>query len=256
MTADIIVHIGAPKCGSTYLQRVLLKNQKDLQDMGISYPHIGDGHPGNGLALPNLTKAWVAEQLRNHRTLLFSHEDLFSDPNAGRKLRNIVNAMGLSIQIIAFLRPFAEWLAADFSQTLKQSLSGTYFKKVPDFRSFQRQREAKIKPSSFLNDWQKLFPERPLRAFQKTDIRTEMVRLLPALDTVDWQIATWRTNPSLDLHVAEKIQEKLYSGDLLTAQHLLTNTQNQTSITSPPNIQSAHFQAEREWVAERFGIQI
>ena len=35
MTQKIILHIGSPKCGSTYLQRVMVQNSETLLRHGI-----------------------------------------------------------------------------------------------------------------------------------------------------------------------------------------------------------------------------
>ena len=47
MKRRILLHIGSPKCGSTYLQRALLQNRDRLAAHGIRYPHDGGEHPGN-----------------------------------------------------------------------------------------------------------------------------------------------------------------------------------------------------------------
>ena len=51
MTRRIILHFGAPKAGSTFLQRVLLQNTDRLAAAGVAYPHDGSGHPGNAEAI-------------------------------------------------------------------------------------------------------------------------------------------------------------------------------------------------------------
>ena len=47
MFKKVILHIGAPKCGSTYLQKVMLKNQENLISKGFYYPTPPGEHPGN-----------------------------------------------------------------------------------------------------------------------------------------------------------------------------------------------------------------
>ncbi len=205
----ILLHIGAPKCGSTFLQRVLLKNQARLRSAGVDYPHIGAGHPGNGLMLPGLTAPWLEGRLQAAHTIIFSHELLFAVAADGRKLARIAQRLNVQVQVIAFLRPFEELLFGDYSQTVKQALPEIAARRatVPPFEHFVQARRSRIQPARFLEDWQSLFMDIPLHAAPHTEIRPIMEAYVPALAQADWSLPKWRTNPSLRIEDCEALVE-------------------------------------------------
>ncbi|MEO0358162.1 MAG: hypothetical protein AAF386_07680 [Pseudomonadota bacterium] len=213
MTRSIILHIGAPKCGSTYLQRVMLRNQAWLRDKGVNYPHRGQGHPGNADQIDRIGPAWIDANLGGFETLILSHENLFSCAARGRRLANLCYAQDISLKIIAFLRPFQDWLAADYSQALRQHLIDPETQaKPPAFATFVRRRRAKIRPTAFLENWQSLVPDHPITVAHHTDVRRVFCGLCTPLVQADWAVPKWQTNTSLPLVQSIRLEHELARG--------------------------------------------
>ncbi|MGB0798420.1 MAG: hypothetical protein ACPGRD_03775 [Planktomarina sp.] len=217
MKRRIILHIGAPKCGSTYLQRVMLKNQRHLRAEGINYPHKGVGHPGNGVDIDQLTTPWIIGAFQNAHTVVVSHETLFALPTMGIRLRNLCRNHDIELQIVAFFRRFSDVLFADYSQTLKQGFNdfcqaGQAFDGL-DFLGFAKGRLAKVAPDLFLRDWQSHTPTTRLILARHTEIRQTLERLLD-IKTLDWSLPKWRANPSLRMCDCVEITRTINKGDI------------------------------------------
>ncbi|WP_282146547.1 hypothetical protein [Alteromonas stellipolaris] len=127
---DVIFHIGAPKTGSSAIQKFCLDNRGKLQQARIYYPEhgldknsISGGHSTIGQALIDnrpdeagyLLKSYVAEAKKNNCTLLLSAESLFYSPE---KLSDIVG--GFKYKIIAFYREPLEALYSNYNQMIKR----------------------------------------------------------------------------------------------------------------------------------------
>lgn len=197
----LILHVGAPKCGSTFFQRVMLKNRGKLCDLGLNYPHLGLGHPGNGEVIYEITEPWLTRQFERAPTLILSHELLFAQAARATRLRHLVERMEVQVDIVAFLRPFDEIVLGDYSQTLLQNLpafieTGRAFH-GRSFRQFAWARQKDIQPAAFLAAWQAALPSACLHLAQHRDIRATLNRLIPATSAMDWTLPAWRTNPSL-----------------------------------------------------------
>lgn len=207
---SILLHVGSPKCGSTYLQQVLLRNADVLLDHGFAYPHTNTGHPGNAADLADIT----AERLDSlfdfgARTVILSHEDLYGLPKRGDALAKLAPEMGINVQLVAFLRPFSEFIFGDYSQFMKQHFKRYLTSRNPydgrDFAAFTQRRVENLKPSQFLRNWQKRFPDTSLRLAGHRDIRPIIEALLPGLPTLDWEVPRALTNPSLRMEDCDRI---------------------------------------------------
>lgn len=228
----------------------MLKNQKRMREFGINYPHAGKGHPGNGADLNILTRSWINRHTERYHTLILSHEDLFALPYNGIRLQN----MDICVQVVAFVRPFSDWLVADFSQTLKQYLNGTLQTLPNNFQSFVRAREAKIIPSQFLSDWQDLFPRVPLNVDHHRNIKRSMIRFAPALDKIDWKIPDWRCNRSMTIEQSMDVHRAIQLNDLEQANRIATLRYKSTNGHPPLN--SAHFEAEEAALRDTWNLDL
>ncbi|MGV6839760.1 MAG: hypothetical protein ACWA40_06165 [Planktomarina sp.] len=197
MTKSLFLHIGAPKCGSTYIQRTALKNQKTLRENGINYPHNGLGHPGNAAQIDQMTTRWVEQNLQNFDALLLSHEDLFADAGKANKLRNVSEKLNINIHIICVIRPLSTWLSSDFSQSVRQS-KWSEGNNLRSFIRFAVQRENSLKPAEFIQDWQMTFPRAEMHLVPLTKISERFSKLHPGFARMDWDLPKWRRNISRD----------------------------------------------------------
>ncbi|MEM6896580.1 MAG: hypothetical protein AAF576_04335 [Pseudomonadota bacterium] len=203
----IIVHIGAPKCGSTYLQRVLLRGRAALRDQGVDYPHGGQSHPGNGEMIYSLTRPWCTERFASAHTLLFSHELLFAMAGKARRLAAIAQCLQATVDLLCLLRPFDEQLFGDYSQNVKQALAEGTTQDLSErsYRQFVWARQKQIRPAEFLDEWQAVLPMATIHAHHHSDLRRAVETLCPATRTLDWRVPAWRSNRSLPMEACENL---------------------------------------------------
>lgn len=204
---QIIVHVGAPKCGSTYLQRVLLREQRTLRQHGLDYPHSGQGHPGNGLSIFELTEPWLAEKFERFQTVVFSHELLFARADDAAKLGTLCQKLNVQLCIVAFLRPFDDLIFGDFSQHIKQGLQASskpsHALAGRSFRQFVWARHKDIQPAHFLDRWAAVTHESRMLVAAHTKIAETLALLNPAFAEINWHLPKWKANPSLETNMCE-----------------------------------------------------
>ena len=214
MKRQILLHVGSPKCGSTYLQQVMLKNRAALLDRGIHYPKPPGNHPGNAADLKDIDAARLTALFEGQtHTVVLSHEDLYALPQHGRALADLARREGILVQVIAFLRPFSEFMFGDYSQFMKQHFEPWLSARNPydglDFDAFTRRRAAMIKPAVYLRGWARLFPEAPPLIASHRAIRATFEGLLGAETGIDWEVNRNLTNPSLRMEECDAIAEAM-----------------------------------------------
>ncbi|SNR72257.1 hypothetical protein [Puniceibacterium sediminis] len=213
MSRRILLHIGSPKCGSTYLQQVMLKNAKALALRGIRYPHdrpAAPDHPGNAADLDQIDRAGLdALFAGGAHTVVLSHEDLYSRAGLAKPLAALAREDGTTVQVLAFLRPFSEFLFGDYSQFMKQHFETFLAKRKPyggmDFPAFVQRRVRTLKPSAFLTNWQKQFPDTAIRVSSHRAMRNVLEHELGAGAALDWEVPHHSTNPSLRMEDCDRI---------------------------------------------------
>ncbi|WP_022950582.1 hypothetical protein [Leucothrix mucor] len=127
---DVILHIGAPKTGSSALQHFLFLNRELLLEKGIYYPRhgfdvngISGGHSGIGASLiegdvsksQSILDRYVSESRKKGLTLLVSAESLFGYPKQVKKL-----CSGLNVGVISFYRDPLESIISGYNQSVKR----------------------------------------------------------------------------------------------------------------------------------------
>ena len=127
---DLIIHIGAPKTGSSALQKFLLENRKVLEEEGYYYPThgldkngISGGHSNLGLAIiqediqkaHDIFETYINEAKNRKCKLLISAESLFNHP---LKLKDLV--CEYRCKIISFYRDPLESLFSNYNQGIKR----------------------------------------------------------------------------------------------------------------------------------------
>lgn len=219
----LILHIGAPKCGSTFLQKVLLQNRDRLAGLGIAYPHDGSSHPGN-LADPGVVDAdRLLADFGPAHTLIYSHENLISHAVLFHPLAQICRQHGIDAQVLVFLRPFPDMMFGSYSQKLKQEFGTWLDTRTPfdgmDFTAFVQDCAPRYVFGDFLLWWTKVFPD--VRAHPSGQIRPVIETLLDAHD-LDWSVPPAETNPSLRVEDVERlaalIADPAQSPDVLRAE--------------------------------------
>lgn len=225
---QLIVHIGAPKSGSTYLQQVLLQNTKLLEMMGVNYPCTDNGHPGTD-ADPS---AFLAQDISDifpneaHTTIL-SHEDLLPRPAMSNVIRDAATRLGVSVHVVVFLRPFSEVIYGSYSQHMKQFFA-TYLDKRQaydgqDFLTFAKARTATLKPEVWLRRWDSAFPQTDLVVRSYRDIQATFTDLLDLPSPLNWKVHKTLVNRSLRVcdceQIAQALQDPSQTADQITEMH-------------------------------------
>lgn len=134
MTRRVLLHVGTPKTGTSYLQDVLFRNTRALADAGISYPaHRFDAHflaaldlmrmPWGGLEAEAIG-AWdaLAEQVRAHEgTSIVSHEILAtaSRTQVGRALASLGHEDGAEVHVLLSVRDLVRQIPAEWQENVK-----------------------------------------------------------------------------------------------------------------------------------------
>ena len=208
MTRSIVLHIGAPKAGSTFLQRAMLRNRDRLARYRIVYPHGGQNHPGNAGDLRVLDEPTFARLFEGGaRTVVLSHEDLFARPADGRALARLARQARVNLQVLCFLRPWSEFCAGDFSQHLKQHFDRYLIERCAfgglDFEGMAEKRAREMNPVGFLGGWDALCAGQVTLASHRT-IRDVVERTL-GVTGLDWAMPRHLSNPSLRLADCEAI---------------------------------------------------
>lgn len=209
MQRTVLLHIGAPKSGSTFLQRALIAGQDRLRARGIDYPHPGTGHPGNaggiGAFTPEAFDSLFADGVH---TVILSHEDLFATEREALPLALWAQDTGVTVRRLCFLRPWSEFCLGDFSQVLKQNLE-TFLecRRAFDGLTFEQlaaRRAQKVDAAAIFLRWARVLPMPPLTLAPHRAIPETMEGLLghPGLD---WQVPRHLSNPSLRLADAEAL---------------------------------------------------
>ena len=134
MSERVLLHVGTPKTGTSYLQDVLFRNQGVLTTAGILYP--ADRFDAHFLAALDLMRlpwggleaeavgAWdrLAEQVRGHEgTAIISHEILAtaSRTQAARALTSLGHGAGTEVHLVVSARDLVRQIPAEWQENVK-----------------------------------------------------------------------------------------------------------------------------------------
>jgi hypothetical protein len=168
MAERIVLHIGAPKTGTTFLQAVLFHNRARLADAGVLVP--GRNRLDHGLAATGARQAaggphrpdWerlVAEAHDWPGAVVFSNEwfCLADGHHARRALRDLGDA---ETHIVFTARDFVRQVPAAWQEMLKLGVSTTLEEFVASLDSSRsRWRWSVLDPAAVLERWQGPPPE-------------------------------------------------------------------------------------------------
>ena len=126
----IFLHIGEPKCASSYLQECFRLNSTDLLESGVCYPNadngrlrISSGNLGGIQSLPQLQEK-IRKATKNHSksSLLLSSEFLFSLLTKNEhlaQLRVFAQSLGYELHLICITRNVLEHSVSWYMQKMK-----------------------------------------------------------------------------------------------------------------------------------------
>lgn len=141
MSRKVILHVGTPKTGTSYLQDVLFRNREVLEQAGISYP--ATRHDSHFLAALDLMQlpwgglqseaigAWdhLAQRVRAHDgTAVVSHEILATASRAqiGRALESLGHGQGTEVHLVLSVRDLVRQIPAEWQENVKHRAQLSY----------------------------------------------------------------------------------------------------------------------------------
>ena len=140
MSAKVLLHVGTPKTGTSFLQEVLFRSQKKLAEHGIIYPaERFDAHflaaldlmkmPWGGLQ-SEAVGAWdrLAEQVRAHDgTAIISHEILATASRS--QVARAMESLGhpeTEVHVILSVRDLVRQIPAEWQENVKHRSGVSY----------------------------------------------------------------------------------------------------------------------------------
>ena len=130
---EIIIHIGIPKTGTTYIQHLLRQNIKNLSSSGITYPDIESEH----VEISYKEVSWEPSKNgillldEEHINNISSEKSLYSDEGLLRllledtkrtKMMKLLKKKGIRVKFIAFVRDFFEHSFSSWNQYIKRGI--------------------------------------------------------------------------------------------------------------------------------------
>ncbi len=204
--AEVVIHIGTEKTGTTSIQHFLSENREPLLAKGILYPVLGSRkdahfdlvnsvHPlDNGgrymefIGSPNHSTDFLWGKLRDciaanpTKKIVLSAEHFSSRlrGNALKYISDFFNALGIRPKIVIYLRPQADFIESSYSTEIKAG--GTrVFKKVLEQYKTQPMR---YNYKDLVGLWEEYFGKEAItiipyeKSFIGNDIRRHFLQLL------------------------------------------------------------------------------
>lgn len=151
---QVFVHIGAPKTGTTYLQRVLHANRAALRQAGLLYPGTQQAHfwasqdlrekKFRGHLDAHVPGAWdrLVREISGwpHRSLI-SHET-FSAASRQAVNRALADLDFAEVHVVFTARDLARQLPATWQERVKNGSTGSYAEFLADVRAAKAERNA------------------------------------------------------------------------------------------------------------------
>ncbi len=153
MSRKVLLHVGTPKTGTSYVQDVLFRNQHTLLNHGILYP--ADRHDAHFLAALDLMRmpwggleteaigAWdaLAERVRGHDgTAIVSHEILAtaSRSQVGRALGTLGDPADTEVHLVLSVRDLVRQIPAEWQENVKHRAALSYESFLEQIRDPER----------------------------------------------------------------------------------------------------------------------
>jgi hypothetical protein len=138
----LILHVGAPKCGSTALQSALEIKERngDLNNIGFTFPlEYARGSTGQGNAGPlfSYLRQRTADNLelaanfllKQSKSVILSEEMLYwvTHKNILSQFFNQIKSEFQDIVVVTAIREPSEWLLSDYSEHIKKNILNLNF---------------------------------------------------------------------------------------------------------------------------------
>ena len=290
MTKRVLLHVGTPKTGTSYLQDVLFRNRRRLADAGIRYP--ADRFDAHFLAALDLMRlpwggleteaigAWdrlAADVRRWPGTSIVSHEILAtaSRAQAGRALASLGHGDDAEIHLVLSVRDLVRQIPAEWQENVKHRSVISYARFLEQIRDPAR--ESRIatwfwgvqEVPDILNRWGHDLP--PERIHLVTvpppggprDLLWQRFSAMFGLDGLDLDLEAERANPSLGVpetalvrRINRSVNHVLEPADYrplvreLLAHQTLSHRTRSPRLALPPDVHPWAQQVEASWIEE------
>ncbi len=290
MTKRVLLHVGTPKTGTSYLQDVLYRNRRRLAHAGILYP--ADRFDAHFLAALDLMRlpwggleteavgAWdrLAEQVRGWSgTAVISHEILAtaSRSQVGHALASLGHPRDTEIHVVLSVRDLVRQIPAEWQENVKHRSGISYERFLA--RIQDPERDSRIASwfwgvqeiPDILNRWGHDLP--PERIHLVTvpppggppDLLWKRFSQAFGLDGLDLDLEAERANPSLGVpetallrRINRSVNRVLEPSDYrplvreLLAHQTLSRRRKSPRLALPPDVHPWVQDLARSWVSE------
>lgn len=136
----MILHVGVPKSGTSFLQTTLRENADQLEGVGVHFPteqHKGlfhaaleltGNHPGWGVPDARVKGSWerLCRRARRHAGTTVLSNELFSNVEATEVPGALKHLEGLDVHLVVTARDLARQLPAEWQEGVKHGRSLRY----------------------------------------------------------------------------------------------------------------------------------
>lgn len=290
MSTRVLLHVGTPKTGTSYLQDVLFRNRRALASADILYP--ADRFDAHFLAALDLMRlpwggleteavgAWdrLAEQVRQHRgTSIISHEILAtaSRAQAGRALESLGHGSGTEVHLLMSVRDLVRQIPAEWQENVKHRSHIAYGQFLAQIQDPKR--ESRIATwfwgvqelPDILNRWGHDLPPEQVHLITvpppggPPQLLWKRFSLAFGLDGIDLDLEGERSNPSLGApetalvrRINRAANRELNPADYrplvreLLAHQTLSRRTRSPRLALPPDAHPWASEVTASWVAE------
>ncbi|MCW2752671.1 MAG: hypothetical protein JWQ32_82 [Marmoricola sp.] len=286
MAKKVILHVGAPKTGTSFVQDLLFSERDALAARGILYPADRfDAHFLAALDLMQLpwggiereaTGAWdrLARQARAWPgTVVISHEILATASRV--QVARALESLGGEVHIVYSARDLARQLPAEWQENVKHRREATYASFLEDLQDPQRGSELARwfwgvqEVPDVLDRWGSTLPTENIHLITvppsgaPRDLLWHRFAQVLELDPEDYPREEGRTNASLgvaEVAVVRQLNEKIcdrvpnHHYRALVRESLvhqnLSRDRESAALSVPPDVWAWADQISRSWVAE------
>lgn len=290
MSRRVLLHVGTPKTGTSYLQDVLFRNPGPLASAGIVYP--ADRFDAHFLAALDLMRlpwggleaeavgAWdrLAAAVREHDgTAIVSHEILATASRAQveRALASLGHDDGTEVHLVLSVRDLTRQIPAEWQENVKHRATLTYRGFLEQIRDPERTGRIGSwfwgvqEVPAILDRWGAALPPEQVHMVTvpppdgAPDELWQRFRRAFGLDGVDLDLGTDRTNASLGVPAAALVRRINAAANQelppahyrpvvreLLAHGTLSRRTDTSRLRLPPDLGPWVKELEEAWIAE------